>query len=144
MARFRWGIPVAAHQCRLNTVDEAVHSIMPMWTRCWSSRSVGTLNGSVHASLCVWPNSLLSTGSTYASLSKNHVLYEPKCHGMTNPLPRHQLCSPVWNHMLILRSFTSMRRTWISFRFPNNTDLAGDETDVTVGPMCNSFIWKRN
>ncbi|KAJ8891804.1 hypothetical protein PR048_004358 [Dryococelus australis] len=44
---------------------------------------------------------LLSTGATdatHASLSWQHVLHEPKCHGMTNPFPGNRSICPVRTH----------------------------------------------
>ena len=50
--------PIAVLHRRLNTVDEAVRSVMVMRTRWKSSHAVVTLRGPVPARLCIRPYSL--------------------------------------------------------------------------------------
>ena len=80
---------VTVFQCRFNTMDEAVQSIM---TTMWSE-----LNGTAPAHLCIQPFCIF-TGSTHASLSYQHAPYELKCHSMTNLLPREQSFCLVWTY----------------------------------------------
>ena len=50
--------PVAVLQCRLNTLDEAVQSVMAMQTRWRSSCAVVTLHDPIPVHLCIRPISL--------------------------------------------------------------------------------------
>ena len=140
----------AVFQSRLNTVDEAVRSVMAMQTRWWSFRAVVSLCGTGPARLCIRPSSLhwlhiriivVAACPVRAAMSR----YDKPASRRPTILPR----------LLILRPFASMRHSCTSFHI---STLFGSSAlteegitltllmtrHVTVGPMCMPSVWKCN